>query len=229
MEYKLRLQQQRRRRMLLTAGGLTLLLLLIFYGTLLVLTQQARWEANQLASQRQVLESHMPALEQYATLQAQVQKTATVIKQAVGVPPDWAGILTDTGRYIPQDVWITDFSAAYKPGSNTRKENAPADQAAPAEGSGQAAPGSRQNNAPAKPAPVVTGEITIRGYAIDRVSVARWLEEMRKVPGLNGITCQFVSEESLDGEPAARFEIKADIMQDAPQQNQAAKEGAVDE
>jgi len=203
-EIKLRQEQQRKRRMLLTIGGFALIFLLGIYCALLAATLHTRAEINQLAEQRQALESEIPALEPYARLQALVQQTESIIKHAVGEPPDWASMLSDTGRYIPQNVWITNFSATYKPGSN---------QAAPANGSGQ------QNNAQTAPALAPVGEITIQGYAIDHASVAGWLENMQNVSGLSGIVCQFSSEESLDGEQAVRFEVKADIMRDT------AKEG----
>ncbi len=209
LEIKLRQEQQRRRRMLLTIGGFTLVFLLGIYCALLAATLHMRAEINQLSEQRQAMESEIPALAPYARQQALVHQTESIIKQAVGEPLDWAGMLSDTGRYIPQNVWLTNFSAVCKPGNDAKQ---------PAQGSGQAEPGTQQS-------PASVGEITIQGYATDHASVAKWLEDMCQVSGLSGITCQFSSEKSLDGEAAVYFEIKADIIQDVSEQNQASKEG----
>ncbi|MCG8400920.1 MAG: PilN domain-containing protein [Firmicutes bacterium] len=210
-EIKMQWTQRRRRQKIIAAAGIAGILVLFVYSTLLLTTFQARAEVTALQKERLVLEQHFPALEQYAQLQTRVVHSEGIIKQAMGTPPDWVSVLNDIGRYIPVNVWLTYFSAKYEHVHEQKKDtNLPANRAV-------------VTNAPAQSLPVIPGgkspldgEVVIRGYAYDHRSVAQWLEQIRQVSGLTGVSCQFSTGDNLDGKDIVSFEIKAQILPGPP-------------
>jgi len=210
-EIKLSHEQQLRRRRFLAIMGFALVILLVINCALLITNLQARGELKRLSEQRQALDDEMIVLAPYMKQKELVQQTDLIIKKAIAEPPDWASMLTDIGRYIPQNVWITDFSAVYRSSDILINENLSGKQQTLAEGNNQNVAEIQQNDNNNKQTPVSTSELTILGYAKDNASVAGWLEEMHKISGLSSISCQFSSEESMDGLLSVHFEIRAKI------------------
>jgi Tfp pilus assembly protein PilN len=191
-EIRTRQEARRRSTLYVLASGLAVLFFLGVYGGLFVATWQAKGETRSLAASRSALEAQMAGLKVYADMQARVNRAEGLVHQAKGAAPDWGGVLEGVGRELPEGVWLTDFTAAYK-----------AQDAAPAP-SGTGAP------APAPEAPGA-GELTMRGWALNHLQVAEWLDAVRSVPGLADVRGQFSSLESHEGRPAVQFEIKARV------------------
>lgn len=191
-EIRTRQVARRRSTLYMLTGGVVVLFFLGVYGGLFVATWQARGETRSLAASRSALEAQMAGLKVYADMQARTTRAEGLVHQAKGAAPDWRGVLDGVGRELPEGVWLTDFTAAYQ-----------AEDGTPA----PAPPGA---GAPVPEAPA-TGELTIRGWALNHLQVAEWLEAVRSVPGLADVRGQFSNLESHQGRPAVQFEIKARV------------------
>ncbi|MDI6907397.1 MAG: PilN domain-containing protein [Thermoanaerobacterales bacterium] len=204
-EIAARRRARRRRGLCLLGGAVVLAVFLGVYGALFAAAAHSRAEAARLRAEREGLERQAAAYEQYANLRAEATRAEGLLRQVVGAPPDWARTLAGIGLYIPANVWLTDFAATCKPaeGKKTAPSAPPAAPAAGAEGQGAT---------PASSPPPPGGELTVRGWTFDHPSVARWLEEIRSVPGLTDVRCQFSSEDDLYGQPMVQFEIKATLL-----------------
>ncbi|WP_027365570.1 PilN domain-containing protein [Desulfotruncus alcoholivorax] len=217
-EIKLQWELKQKQQKLVAAGSLAGIVLLLVFGILLVATWQARGDAAELAKEREALLKKFPDLEQYADLQARVDHGQEILKQAMGAPPDWVGILYDLGQYMPPGVWLADFTAAYRQGT-AKAATQPVGQAAESKPAGNKAAdtGAKissvlgMNPGQNEEAPL-DGEVVITGYAVDRLAAAEMLNNIRKVKGLTGASCRVLSQEDLDGEIVVRFEIKAKLL-----------------
>ncbi|MBM7854064.1 type IV pilus assembly protein PilN [Desulfohalotomaculum tongense] len=69
------------------------------------------------------------------------------------------------------------------------------------------------------------GEIVLKGFTLDHVSVARWLEELGRVPGLKNVRCQFSSQENADRQALVQYEIKAELLPGRNRQDTAKRAG----
>jgi len=190
---EIRTQQEARRRLTLymLASGVVVLLFLGVYGGLFIAAWQAKSEARSAAAAQSVLEAEMAGLQVYADMQARMTRAEGLVRQAKGARPDWGALLEGVGLRLPEGVWLTEFTAAYK-----------AQDAAPAPPPAPEAPGA--------------GELTMRGWALNHLQVAEWLDVIRTVPGLADVRCQFSSLESHEGRPAVQFEIKARVEPTPP-------------
>lgn len=181
-------REQKKSRLLLWAGGLTLVLL-VQVALMFVLgsvTTQARLEAAHYQAQHQVLQEEMQSLQNYAVGQEQLQRLRSIAHEAMGTPPDWAGLLAAVGLNIPPDVWLDKLTASY-----------------------QVVPSPEED---ARALTVAVGEIVISGWAPSHLAVAGWLGEMQHMPGITAIRCQYSMENQLQGHTLVQFEIKAALL-----------------
>lgn len=118
-EIQARQQQKRNQQKLLFSGGLILVALVIVLGALITANTVTRTEVARLQEKRTALEQQAELYRPYAEMQARVVQTENLIQQAVGTPPDWAGVMTGIGMYIPPTVWLTDFTATWQPDGKT--------------------------------------------------------------------------------------------------------------
>ncbi|MBF7082140.1 hypothetical protein IT084_04005 [Desulfallas sp. Bu1-1] len=204
-----RQEQQRRMHLLLVACALVLAIVAGAYSALTINTIKARAEVARLQREREALESKIQSLEQYAGIQDQVTRTGSLVRRAVGTPPDWARVLAGIGLDMPVNIWLTDLSATYKVDESNK---APAGQGG--DNPRESSEGQQQLlNEPAQSSPDTSaGELVIRGWAFDHLAVAQWLKDLQRVPGLADIRCQFSSEENLLEQPMIQFEIKAALL-----------------
>lgn len=56
-----------------------------------------------------------------------------------------------------------------------------------------------------------TGELVLKGRALDHSSVAAWLEEIHGISGISNVLCQFSTQEGSGDSLVIRFEIKATL------------------
>lgn len=178
-------EQKRKQQTLLMAGGVVLAVFVVAFGALFSATAITKSEVKKIQAQRAVLEQQAEAYKPYEDMKTRVAQAEALMVQAVGTPPNWAGVLADVGIYIPPTVWLTNFNADYK-----------------ADGK---------------------GEVVIRGQTYDHNSVAGWLEEIRSIPGLADVRCQFSSREGSAENQVIRFEIKANIQKGPEFQPDAGK------
>lgn len=224
-EIKMQWAQKRRQQKILATGSVIIILLLFVFSSLLLTTFQTRAEVAGLQKERQVLEKQLPALEQYAKLQSRVVQSERILKQAVGTPPNWASVLNDIGQYIPVNDWLTDFSGTYKhTTAHPVVKKQPENQITVTDPQVQSLPGIKDQQAENTP---LDGEVVIRGYTYDHQSMADWLQQIRKVSGLTGVSCLFSAEENMDGKNMIRFEIKAQILPGLPLQPAGPKAGGL--
>lgn len=221
-EIRARRERQQKRRVVLALAGAVLVFFIVIYGALWLATLQVRAEVAQLQQERLELENKFPALQQYAQLQNQVRQAEGLIKEAVGTSPDWVSIFENIGLNIPVNVWLSDLSftgdnAGNKQGPTSGNSSTAAGQSVEklvedAKNLAQNIQGTRDGTGTARPEPRPGGELTIRGYALEYGAVTQWLEQIRHMPELTGVNCQFSSREQLHGEPVIRFEIKARVV-----------------
>jgi len=217
--------QQNRRRFLL-GGALALAVFLTVYGMLIALTLQTQAQAHVLQSQRLALERNTALFSEYAQIQARLTETAAQLRQALGPDPDWGRLLAGLNRRLPPDVWLTDLAAAAggtAPAGKTSlsPEELPRQMQQTVTNiisqggvSGDKSLAAGKSPSPTQGAPA-TGEIVLRGWALDQAAVSRWLEEIRGLPGLGDVRCQFAGEENSQGKPLIKFEIKAEVSSGA--------------
>ena len=189
-----RREQEQKRRLLLAAGGIILALFLIINGTLLASAMLARNQLNDARNQRVALEQQAQSLKPFEELKARVAQVETLLQKVRGSAPDYSLLMSDIGLHIPATVRLTALTANYKP------------PAAPK-------PAAKEDDAKAssEPAPVGSGEVVIRGETFDHNSVAGWLEELRRMPALSDIRCQFSTRDGSQTVQLVRFEIKAKL------------------
>lgn len=154
------------------------------YAGLWTATLHYRNEARSLQSQRLPLEAQMSNYQEYVKMEEHLAALDKLVKQAVGNNPDWTLLILQMNRNIPANLWLTEVTIT----SNKEGSNPPA------------------------PATKSQGEVTIRGWTFDYSSLAGWLEELRQVPTLTDIKCQYASTESLNSKTIVKFEIKSDIQ-----------------
>jgi Tfp pilus assembly protein PilN len=92
---------------------------------------------------------------------SQVQAQRQLVQQAMGQEVRWSFILNDLTTSVPDNVWLTGFSAT--------EASAPGSTAQPAVGADASASG--------------IGNITVSGVAFAHTDVAHWLDSMSKVKG----------------------------------------------
>ncbi|KAF1086578.1 hypothetical protein SPSYN_00297 [Sporotomaculum syntrophicum] len=197
-EIKARWESERKKRTALLMAGAVLAIFIVLYGVLVLATFQVRADVTGLRNERAELESKIPALQQYAQLQNQIEQTEGLIKEAVGIPPSWKSVLENIGLHIPVNVWLSDLSY-----SNEKN-------------GGRQSTSSNSNTTNNQEAPETCGELTIQGYAFEYIAMTQWLEQIRQIPELTGVNCRFSSREELNGEPVIRFEIKAGVLSGQP-------------
>lgn len=200
-EIKAQRQIRRRRTLYFLGSSLVLLIFLGINAALTVGAVQVRAEARALQERRAELGKEVSAYKPYADMQASLTKADKIARQAMGTPPDYKVIMAGIGLYIPEGVWLTDFTASYKTDEK---------------GKSQVKAG--QTDSTTVPAQPAAGELMVRGWTSSHPKVARWLEDIRSVPGLTDVSCQFSSEEELNGLPMIKFEIKATVLAGAPYQ-----------
>lgn len=199
-------QLRRKQKRFLLAGGVSLLCFFILYGTLVFLTRQELARTNDLRTQRIEVEKEIAAYGEYVKMQAQVAGAGTLLQRAMGAPPDWVKLLTGATRQLPPDAWLSEITAAARP-KEAAKIKPPASQEA---ASGQA------NQKTDTEALTEAGEITLRGLALDHGAVARWIEEIRQLPGLADVRCQYSVEEGSQEKTLFKFEVKAAVLPGNP-------------
>lgn len=197
-EIEARWESERKKRTALLTAGAVLAIFIVLYGVLVLATFQVRADVTGLRNERAELESKIPALQQYAQLQNQIEQTEGLIKEAVGIPPSWKSVLENIGLHIPVNVWLSDLSY-----SNEKN-------------GGRQSTSSNSNTTNNQEAPETCGELTIQGYAFEYIAMTQWLEQIRQIPELTGVNCRFSSREELNGEPVIRFEIKAGVLSGQP-------------
>jgi Tfp pilus assembly protein PilN len=178
---------RRRRIYFLTGCGLVLLALLLLYLSLLMATWHTHNQANSMKNQRMAVERRMGSYQEYVDMAERIENIDRLIDPITGSAPDWAGLLVNVNHSIPGDVWLTDLTAGSA--SNTAQEG------------GDSARGAADS----------PNQLILRGYSYNYHSIAGWLEDIRQVPELSGVHCQFASEETVEGQPAISFEIRAGI------------------
>jgi len=223
-EIKARWERERKKRTALLTAGVVLAIFIVIYSVLVLATFQVRAGVARLQKERTELESKIPALQQYAQLQNQVEQAEGLIKEAVGTPPAWKSILENIGLYIPVNVWLTDLSftnekneakQSINSNSNLANNQAANDLAKSVQDAAKAIQGVK-NGTKQQAAPELGGELTIRGYAFEYAAVTQWLEQIRQIPELTNVNCQFSSKEELNREPVIHFEIKAQVLSGQP-------------
>lgn len=190
-EIKVQRLMQWRRSLCLLGSSLAVMVLLCIYIVLTAVTMHVRAETRVLQEQRGALPGEALKYKQYADLQVKLKQTEKLAQQAWGTPPDYKVIMAGIGLYIPDGVWLTDFTASYM----TNEKTAPQTAAVPA-----------------------SGKLVVQGWATSHREVASWLVNIRAVPGLTDIVCQYSSEEDLNGQPLVKFEINANVLPGAPYQ-----------
>ncbi len=204
-EIEAQLRARRKRNLTLFISGVVLLVFLAFYAALMAATVQMRGEAARLQEERRKVQQEAAAYQQYADMRDRMVKAEGLVRQAVGSPPDWAGIMADIGRQIPGSVWLTDWRVE-KQDQNNREAN-PAGQSGQGENTGGDKPVAQS---------AVAGEVVIRGWAFEQREVAAWLEALRSVRGLTDVRCRFTSAEDFRGDSMIQFEIKAQVLSGEP-------------
>ncbi len=214
-EINAHLVQKGKQRLQLAVGGVIVVALAGAYIFLSFNTLQTQGEVAQMQKEHLALENQVKDYEPYVKLQTRVASAEKVVRSAMGTPPDLQQVLAGIGLYIPPNVWLTDFSTALTKGSKAAS--------VPTAAQGDTESDAKRKNEPTPPTPV--GEVVLRGWTFDHLSVAGWLEEIRQVPGLTDIRCQYSTEEELEGQAMVRFEIKASILPGADYQPPKGKAG----
>ena len=194
-EIKVQRLMQRRRSLCLLGSSLAVMVLLCIYIVLTAVTMHVRAETRVLQEQRGALPGEALKYKQYADLQVKLKQTEKLAQQAWGTPPDYKVIMAGIGLYIPDGVWLTDFTASYMTNEKTAAQTAAKTAAVPA-----------------------SGNLVVQGWATSHREVASWLVDIRSVPGLTDIVCQYSSEEDLNGQPLVKFEINANVLPGVPYQ-----------
>ncbi len=225
-EIKVRWERERKKRTVLLTAGAVLAIFIVIYSMLVLTTFQVRAGVARLQKERTELESKIPALQQYAQLQNQVEQAEGLIKEAVGTPLAWKSILENIGLYIPVNVWLTDLSFTNENDEDKRSTNfnsntasnqaAVNDLAKNVQDIAKAIQGVKNGTEQSQAAPEPGGELTIRGYAFEYAAVTQWLEQICQIPELTNVNCQFSSKEELNGESVIHFEIKALVLSGQP-------------
>lgn len=209
-EIRARQQARRKSGSYIVAGGAAMMVFLAVYGILMVVNWQAQNELRELRQHRAVLEQMLPAYQQFVNIQKQVETTDRLLKEALETPPDWLSILTGAGLHMPNGVWLTDLTVTYKPGE--LQQTSPV-----APWYSELPPALRPQQEEPEPELTAGSELTMRGAAVSHAEVARWLEDVRSIPELGGVFCQFAGTEGT-GQAAVRFEIKATVWPGAAYQ-----------
>lgn len=115
-ELKMRRQARRRQALYIIVGVVVLAVFFIVYLSLAFATMGVKAELQALQQQRAALEQQAATLQEYAQMQLRVEAAETLVRQAMGDLPDWAGLLADVGLGLPAGVWLTDFHAAFRNG-----------------------------------------------------------------------------------------------------------------
>lgn len=195
-ELKAERQARRRRRYFFLGSVAVLGVFATLYFVVAGATLYSRAELGRLEEHRAALETEKARYQQYARMQAEVKRLEKLVCQAMERPPDWEQVLTATGQYIPEGVWLTDFKAAWERKEKQKKKL----QAKEKE--------KKDTQAPTGPIP---GELTLRGLALSHALVAAWLKELEQVPGIEDIRCKFTAERQVERTPLIEFEVKATV------------------
>ena len=107
-------EQKRKQQTLLVAGGVALAVFVVAFVVLLSATAVTKSEVKKIQAQRAVLEQQAEAYKPYEEMNTRITRAEALMVQAVGTPPNWAGVMADVGIYIPPTVWLTNFEATYK-------------------------------------------------------------------------------------------------------------------
>lgn len=212
-EIQTQYEQRRHRQQLLGIGSMLFLLLLCVYSFIYLANNRVQDQLKLLEQENQNLQKQTIAFDSYVDLQERVSKTEVLLRQAVGTPPAYEQILEGIGLQIPANVWLTDFTANYKLPEKNADQPSEAPNKVEEQGAGE------QNQLQAVPNSSIqqaaNGEVIIRGSALNHQAVAMWLEQLRQVPGLTGIRCQFSAQSEAEGNFIS-FEVKAKLIKAAP-------------
>jgi Tfp pilus assembly protein PilN len=181
---------RRRRVYFLTGCGLLLLVLLLTYSSLLMAVWHTQSQTDSLKNRRLAVERQMSDYQEYVDMVEQIENIGRLLGPITSSSLDWAGLLVNVNHSIPGDVWLTDVTAGFT--SNAKGDNA-------------SAPGTGGRN-----------QLILRGCSYNYHSLAGWLKDIRHVPELSDVRCQFASEETPEGQPVLSFEIQADISPAGP-------------
>lgn len=120
---ELRAERERRRKQkiwLIIGGSIGVVVLGIFLFILMA-SLRTRSEVADLQKQRAEVESKIQSYAPYADMQADVMKKTTLLKTAMGTPPQWSVMLASIVEYIPEEVWLTDMTVTYPPPSDAKQ------------------------------------------------------------------------------------------------------------
>ena len=118
-----------------------------------------------------------------------VRARLTQLSQSDAVRVSWDGFMSNLGRVLPEDVWLTGMQVA---------ETAPA------------APGAVPTPSTPNPAPAPTSAptgFTITGYTYSQRSVARLMRRLKMLPWLNEISLQNSNVATVGTHSAFQFTI----------------------
>jgi type IV pilus assembly protein PilN len=227
-ELKARQEQKRRKQQMVLMSLVVIGLFISVYGSLFLFTLQARSGAERLREERQTLEAGITDLKYIADLQDSAAKTGELVRKVRGNPVDWPGVLWDMGAYLPDDVWIIDFSYSKEPGKNSKQSGDPfgitasaaANKAAVSEAlskipsAGQSTDKKTSGGEAKAPAGgSAAGEVVIRGRACDQPSVSLFMDALKRIEAFNDVYCKSAAEKIEGDQTFIDFEIKATLSQ----------------
>lgn len=107
----------------------------------------------------------------------------------------WSGVLNNVSMVIPNDVWLTDFTADLAPILAAKTQ------------------GTKEGSS-TKPAP----PITMTGYALDHTAVARWLVHLNEVNQFRSVWLKFAQEQEVEGRTLVQFEVSVQLTKFAEEE-----------
>nr|WP_243237227.1 PilN domain-containing protein [Heliobacterium chlorum] len=120
-------------------------------------------------------------------------------------------MLKSIGVNIPEDVWLTDLTATFKPSSPVNNSGDKGQNNGniinnAVNGVMNATNGTNSSNESSE------NQMIIHGVAFSYYAVADWLEAIRQVKGLSDVRSQYAADENAQQPSQVRFEIRATII-----------------
>ncbi len=174
-------------RTYILGSGLVVLVFLFCFAFLLYMTNLEKTQIGRLKDQRADFAQRIEVYQEYGDLKERLDFLEKIASDAEGVSPNWYYTLAEVGSHLPDDVWLTGYSASFHAGKKEAKEEKKVTEAQ-------------------------KGELSIRGKAFSHDDVAALLRSLQQVKGLEDIRCQFSSEEMLGDRKLYGFEVKASFV-----------------
>jgi type IV pilus assembly protein PilN len=188
-------ERQRSRRLTLAVvaavGGVVMALLFVYVLQIGRLASANRQFTAQQAINRGY-RTKIASLQQFANLKATVTTRQALVSQLLHGEVLWSGVLHDLSMVMPDQMWLTNMSAALSQGSSSK---------APA-----ASPGANS---------LLVGSIQFQGYAFDHPTVALWLARLQQVHGWVNPWISNASRVEFNQHTVVQFTSTVDLTTDA--------------